>query len=487
MGWKNQTSGTTTTGGGTDEANWQSLREIALEHELHGLTQQLQVAGLTDARYEKELRFIHERAGFTSDGIPLSAGRMAQLAAEDKGWGSYGTALEWEPYQNREHVARYLVEKYYQGGVCRNIINNYVHFTVGSGFSVSFETDARQAEFDAWAEAKSLWQLQKKWVLEKALFGSAPMVLYPLTWGDTARKITPTRTAMPGRRAPADAFRVLPDAKLTAIHTREGDYMDVTAYQFGSLMVAPQDVILSAESALGLGLRGSSVLTPALEDILKLDKIADSRFYLNLVRSRMPAVRRVPKGAAKDSVNSNLKKLPPAGSVVTEYGGVEWDFPSHNVDASGAKDDWRLLVLRIAAAVSLPEWLVLQDASNSNYSSTLVAESPAHVMFTQRQIEAKRELATLLTACGWTDFTVQEPNILPRDMRAEAQAVQIATAAGVMSKRSGAKRLSLNYDEEVQNMLVDEDSPMEGEPLFPPAQPDDDDQGGDEDGDEDEA
>lgn len=480
MGWKQQTNTTTGKSDGLEalaeeDRGWSTGRERALESQVVELMASLQQGdSLTGDQYDAELKVIREAVGYSSDGIPLNAGRPAQLAAEDKNWSHFNHEQEWEPYTNRQYVCRYLTEKYHQNPVCKNIINAYVHFVMGSGWSVSMDNDAEQDRFNEWADEQQLHRMWKKWVRETFLYGAAPGVLYPLSWGENAKSITANRRKVSKRRGAAAAFRVLPDSKIAKIYTNGGDYMDVAGYQFGDTVVAPQDVILSTLEPVGLGLRGGSILTPVLEDILKLQKLANSRFYLNLIRSRLPAIREV--GAARASGSADaVKKLPPSGSVLTEYGGTKWTFPSHNVDAAGAKDDWRLLVLLIAAGVTLPEFMVLQDASNGNYASTLVAEGPSHNMFKGHQMDFKPLFRRHLKAMGWDNFTIQEPSIVARDAEKEARAVEIGTRTGVMSKRTGAKRLGLDYDEEQTNKMVDEDDAGAGDPLFPeeedPAQP----------------
>lgn len=482
MAWK-QTKNTKPGSGGAavadDDRHWSSSQDRAMAEAF--LNVAVDLAGEQergDQQFTEELRMVRERVGFSSDGIPFLGGQLSQLAAEDRGWSSFNHEAEFDPYQNRQYVGRYVVEKYHQNPVCRNIINAYVHFTMGSGFAVSMETDAEQARFDDWAEEVHLQRVWKKWARETYLFGASPAMLFPLTWGDRAKNITAQRrmSARDGRRGKATAMRVVPDTKLWRVHTSGNDVGTVVAYEFqDGWLVAPQDVLLSTLDPIGLGQRGGSILTPVLEDVLRLDKLANSRFYLNLIRSRLPAVREV-KGQRTAGQGANVRKLPPAGSVVTEYGGNKWVFPSHNVDAAGAKDDWRLLVLRIATGVSLPEYMTLMDASNSNLASTLVAESPTHNMFLGHQASFARLFKLHLRAMGWDNFTIAAPSIVARDMEKEARSVEIAVRSGVMSKRTGAARLGLDYDKELQNMQVDEDAAnMGAAPLFPGMEPDDQD------------
>lgn len=458
MSWTKRI-GMTTPKDGNDETHWQTRREAHLEADLLSVLTQYQGSyGLEDERFDKEIRFIQERAGFTTEGIPILSGRMAQLASEDKGWrNAEEDSSEYEPYQNRQAVNKYMMEKYHLDPVARNIINNYTFLTFGTGFDVTFATDAKQKAFDEWAEEHRWIDATKKTIRETYLWGASPTVLYPLTWGSTRQRGNPMQRGAAVRKA----FRVLPDTRLETIYTSPDDYATPVAYNFEGLTVSPEDVILSTTDPIGTSLRGGGVLLPSLEDILRLGKLATSRFYVNLVRSRIPVIRNI-KGAAPANF---VKTLPPPGSVIQEQGSNSWTFPNHNIGASDAHDDIRTHVLRIAAGVSLPEFMVMQDASNSNYSSTISAEGPPHHMFIGNQSMFSRGQRRTLEAMGFDDFTIQNPSIIAKDEEKTAKTVEIGIRTRTMSRRSGATRLGLDYDDEVKNMHDDEETDIE---LFPP-------------------
>jgi len=435
-----------------------------------------------DRRFQLELQRVHERLGYTSEGVPLSGSAMAQLAGEDRGWQRAGSSA-FDAYPDRVSMNTYLTERFHVTGPAKNIIRAYTTFTYGTGWWPTFKSKAQQAKFDAWAELVEWGEQVTKMVRETFLYGSAPTVIYPLTWGPNAKNLTDARR-QPGLMRPRSGvpptFRVLPDSRLLGIETGAGDYMKPLAYKFsdgsgGEYLVAPQDVILPTTEALGTSLRGASVLTPVLEWIVRLEKLANSRFYMNLTRSRLPVVRTVTGGkppTTNGDVNVNIKKLPPAGSVVTEYGGVKWEMPAMNIDSSGAAGDWRLLVLLIASGVGLPEYLVLQDASNSNYASTLVASGPAHSMFLSYQEIFRVKLTRLLNACGWTDYTLQPPPVVPPNIKEQAAGHNSLVAGGIESKRSAAEAMGLDFDQELERMAQDEESNLfEDEDDLPPAPP----------------
>lgn len=76
------------------------------------------------------------------------------------------------------------------------------------------------------------------------------------------------------------------------------------------------------------------------------------------------------------------KRLPKPGTVITHNDKIEYDFKSPQLDASDAGEDGRKILLYIACAAQVPEF-ILGDAKGINYNSIFVAENPFI-----RQIEA---------------------------------------------------------------------------------------------------
>lgn len=119
---------------------------------------------------------------------------------------------------------------------------------------------------------------------------------------------------------------------------------------------------------------------------------------------------------------------------------------------------------------SMPEYMISGDASNGNYASTLVAESP----FTQGRKADQRSTAAsfrnlslkalaLMHEAGrfhrfgltWSELRravevkVTPPEIESRDRTKDAAANEIEHRAGVLSARTWAERAGLDYDAEV--------------------------------------
>lgn len=120
---------------------------------------------------------------------------------------------------------------------------------------------------------------------------------------------------------------------------------------------------------------------------------------------------------------------------------------------------------------SMPEFLVAGDASNSNYASTLVAESP-FVKYCEhsQQFYAQRFERLLWKALGLIQKTIagnwrqicqtveinaEYASPASRDKLQQAQCNQILVDAGIMSKRTWANDSGLDYDEELQNQATE--------------------------------
>ncbi len=75
-----------------------------------------------------------------------------------------------------------------------------------------------------------------------------------------------------------------------------------------------------------------------------------------------------------------LQRFAP-GTILDVYAGTEYHFPAAGIDAARFVAVLQAELRAIAARLVMPEFMLTSDASNANYSSTLVAEGPAVKMF----------------------------------------------------------------------------------------------------------
>jgi hypothetical protein len=145
-------------------------------------------------------------------------------------------------------------------------------------------------------------------------------------------------------------------------------------------------------------------------------------------------------------------------------------------------------VLRIVGVRwAMPEYMVSGDASNANYSSTLVAESPFVKAREADQTFYSRVFTDLLwkvlryehdrgvlSAMPWeqimaaVEITVQKPSVASRNARELADVAAIQLNAGILSKRTAARQAGLDWEEEQRNRAEEAPAPAPAAPsLFP--------------------
>lgn len=163
--------------------------------------------------------------------------------------------------------------------------------------------------------------------------------------------------------------------------------------------------------------------------------------------------------------NENFQRIRP-GSVLDVKEGSDYEFPAVGLKPGAPVEVLGAELRAIASSKSLPEYMIGSDASNANYSSTMVAESPA-VRFLQGEqanvIESDLELIwaavevainagilkpETVTIC---DIQAEAPNLIMRDPLALAQANEIYFQIGATSLQTICSGLDLDYEQEQQN------------------------------------
>jgi capsid protein len=115
----------------------------------------------------------------------------------------------------------------------------------------------------------------------------------------------------------------------------------------------------------------------------------------------------------------------------------------------------------IASRLVMPEFMLSSDASNANYSSTMVAEGPAVKMFERLQHDMREDDLEVMwrvvenavaagrlpaEALATVDLRAIAPTLAVRDRLKDAQADQILVRNGAMSVQTMALRHGLEPD-----------------------------------------
>ena len=153
---------------------------------------------------------------------------------------------------------------------------------------------------------------------------------------------------------------------------------------------------------------------------------------------------------------------PPAGSSIRPAG-ADHEFPASGLDAGRYVTVLQAELRAIASRLVMPEFMLSSDASNANYSSTLVAEGPAVKMFERLQNETTEDDLELLrrvlekaveagrlppAALTAVDIQATAPTLAAHDRLRDAQADAILVKSGAMSPATMAMRHGLDPGQE---------------------------------------
>jgi hypothetical protein len=171
-------------------------------------------------------------------------------------------------------------------------------------------------------------------------------------------------------------------------------------------------------------------------------------------------------GEAPGGRYASVRRFAP-GTILDTYGNIDYDFPAAALDASSYVSVLQAELRAIAARLVMPEFMLTSDASNGNYASTLVAESPALRMFQRMQARQAADDRAVLhrvienaVRAGRLDPAVREhvviqieaPSLAVRDGKTEAETFAIEYANGILSPQTWSLKRGLDFDQEQANL-----------------------------------
>jgi len=157
----------------------------------------------------------------------------------------------------------------------------------------------------------------------------------------------------------------------------------------------------------------------------------------------------------------------PPGTILDAPSTTEYEFPATGIDASKFVVVVQAELRAVASRVVMPEFMFTSDASNANYSSTLVSEGPAVKMIERLQatmIEEDKEVMDrvldLAVESGELSLENRErmevdvtpPNVASRDRLQETQADEILLNNKVMSIETMQIRNNLDPESETEKI-----------------------------------
>lgn len=178
---------------------------------------------------------------------------------------------------------------------------------------------------------------------------------------------------------------------------------------------------------------------------------------------------------------SNFSNYGP-GTVLDSPSSIEYEFPSAGLDAAKYVQVLQAELRAIASRLVMPEFMLTSDASNANYSSTMVAEGPAVKKFAREQcelIEYDQDIfmramqhavdSGKLPAESVELLTIQAegPTLAVRDKLQEAQTDQIYVNLRCKSRQNIAQEQGWDYEQEQQNIESDREDYGQGDAMDP--------------------
>jgi len=183
------------------------------------------------------------------------------------------------------------------------------------------------------------------------------------------------------------------------------------------------------------------------------------------VQQYVSRMAQVPQHPGEDSVNT-YERFPP-GAILDVAPGVDVRFPAEGINVGNYVSAIQAELRAIAARLAMPEYMLSGDASNANYSSTLVAEGPAVKMFERlqsqmiwwdsqvlmRALEVAERAGRLPAGVSkQVVIDAEAPTTMARDRLKEAQADQILYTLGIVSPQTLAARHGFDFNQERELM-----------------------------------
>jgi len=287
------------------------------------------------------------------------------------------------------------------------------------------------------------------------------------------RFVEPDQVAAPTDRAgdPAASFGVQTDP--ADVETVLGYYVDGRLVDAAEIQHRKLGVDANVK-------RGLPLFYPVMKNLRRAEKLLRNMSIVAEIQSAIAIIRkhRAATGAGLEQFvqdqadlsvtsqatgrTSHFQHYGP-GTILDAMSGTEYEFPAAGIDAGRYVTVLQAELRAIAARLVMPEFMLTSDASNANYSSTMVAEGPAVKMFERLQhdmIEDDREVMRRVIgaavdasrlpndAIESIDIRAIAPTLAVRDRLKDAQADQILMRNGAMSAQTMAMRHGLDPEEE---------------------------------------
>ena len=351
----------------------------------------------------------------------------------------------------------------------RNFVTQVVNHVVGRGFAVKFEDEALS---DQWkAQAKAIrWKRRRREIVRRIARDGECFIR---RFGSHIRFVEPDLVA------PLSAYSDMP----LGIRTQKDDVETVLAYGINGEEVDAREVFHFVGPDTDINdLRGWPIIYDAEPLFTDYANFIGDRALLNRFRSTVlmfkeykglgPAQIRQVRDAVKsgtltraDGSSAPFITFGNRGRIIEHPDTEKYEFKSPNVGGSDAEVDGRTMRLLLAVFFSFPEYVMTSDASNANFASTAVAESPG-----VKALEAWQECYAdqLSEFIPWVmdepdaepEFTF--PSLVVRDEAQITQARAVRFNNGVLSSQTWMEMDGLDPRREMQRIANSEEVVVSG-------------------------
>jgi len=333
-----------------------------------------------------------------------------------------------------------------------------------------------QAVLDEFVRINHWHKRQQEIVRRKDRDGECFLRFFPAPDGTTrVRFVEPDQVTAPTDRAGdlAASFGIQTDA---------ADVESVMGYWIDGRWIEGDEIQHRKANVDGNVKRGLPLFYPVRKNLRRAEKLLRNMSVVSEIQSAIAIIR---KHTAATNVGleqfvanqadlsvssqatgrtSHFRRFAP-GTILDAISGTEYEFPASGIDAGRYVAVLQAELRAIASRLVMPEFMLSSDASNANYSSTMVAEGPAVKMFERLQyemleddldlmrrvvfhaVEAGRLPAEAITA---VDIRGIPPTLAVRDRLKDAQADQILVRNGAMSVQTMSMRNGLDPEHERQ-------------------------------------
>ena len=363
---------------------------------------------------------------------------------------------------------------------------NRISYIVGSGHAYRAVTKKGpeaeplvhgvQAVIDEFMRLNRWHKRQQEIVHRKDRDGECFLRLFVASDGTTrVRFVEPAQVA-----APADR-RADPSARF-GVQTDPDDVETVLGYWIDGRLVDAADIQHRKANVDANVKRGLPLFFPVRKNLRRAEKLLRNMSIVAEIQSAIAIIRKhraataagleqFVAGQADLSVTgaatgrtSHFQRYAP-GTILDAVAGTEYEFPAAGIDAGRYVVVLQAELRAIASRLVMPEFMLSSDASNANYSSTMVAEGPAVKMFERLQHDMLEDDVELLwrvvrhavesgrlptEVIGVVEIRGIPPTLAVRDRLKDAQADQILLRNGAMSVQTMAMRHGLDPEQEEQ-------------------------------------